>query len=189
VQSMDGYLRPGCVHLTVQALLDGVAAAVLAAAAGGEQQQQQEHAAAAGGGEAPAPVAPAAAASASPPAAPAAAAAAPAGGCCGRKRAAEAPAEPAGHSASAVNRVVERMLQSGAHALQLPACLPHRVVLLSLFLSKRPAGPPARPPAYLPGRRACCHAYAFERLAHGSLLAPAGPCSLSTLSLCLPAHL
>jgi hypothetical protein len=135
---MDGYLRPGCVHLTVQALLDGVAAAVLAAAAEGElQQQQAQEQAAAGGGEAPVPMAPAAEASASPPAAPAAAAAAPAGGCCGRKRAAEAPAEPAGHSSSAVNRVVERMLQSGAHALQ-PVRPPHFVMLLLL---------PARLPA------------------------------------------
>ena len=93
VHALDGYLRPGCVHLTVQALLDGCVEAVAQREReqGQGQQQQQELASAS---------------------------AAAAGGCCGRKRAAEGPAEAGGATDGAVRRVVERMLQSGMWAVQ-----------------------------------------------------------------------
>ena len=150
VGSLEGYLRPGCVHLTAQALLTDFAAAQLGQPPAQQQpqpqaeeqpqaerqaqQQVQQQASdlqtqpeaaipAAGEGEqgaqqkppccsqpkcdAEAAPKPAAAAS---PSAPAAAALA---GCCGRKRAAEAPAQPAGVPASAVRRVVQQMLASG----------------------------------------------------------------------------
>ena len=140
--SLEGYLRPGCVHLTAQALLTDFAAARL-----GQQQAQQAeqpveqaqeappveqqlqqvegaHLAAAEGQQAASPkpaccCQPKPEQAAAEPAAAAAAASpsepAPASpaGCCGRKRAAEAPAQPAAVPAAAVRRVVQQMLASG----------------------------------------------------------------------------
>lgn len=145
VHSLDGYLRPGCVHLTAQAMLGGYAEERLGrhetppaeAAPGGVRAEQQEehksccHRPTPAGGDptaarsgapgqaqvlrsAPFAESPAAEPAPVPPAA-AVAAPNPAGACCGRKRAAESPAEPAGAVgvASAVRRVVDRMLRSG----------------------------------------------------------------------------
>ncbi len=143
MDSLEGYLRPGCVHLTAQALLTNFAAARLGQPPAEQQQAQQapqaqqaqtqsqqaqpqaQQPAAEGSHGAQqrppccrtkveeAAAEPAAAPAAASPSEPATTSPA---GCCGRKRAAEAPAQPVGVPTAAVRRIVHQMLASGGIA-------------------------------------------------------------------------
>lgn len=111
MHSMEGYLRPGCVHLTVQALLTSYAATQQQRRQQQEQQAEEQRPSSCGGaagadglgGSQPAPAAAAAA-------------------CCANGR----PALPAALPCSAVRRVVDRMLSSGEASLLVAHCCSSR---------------------------------------------------------------